>query len=610
MVLADGSLGLNAALNVTGGTIEAVALGGAISSPGLLETTGGNVRLTAAGGISLGVVDARSGGSQSTWGDVSLSAGGDITDAGGDTLVNIHGRNVRLTATGSAGTLVPATADGLEVNALTAAASAGGSVNVVATNGLTVGTVSAVTVNRVGTSGSLSASSDPGSLTGVSAATGVVVRTLAGSLLVQTAVSNSGAGNMLLSATGGDLTIQANLNLANGSLSALASGNVTVANGMSLQVVGGTLDIAAFGGNVTLTGTVQTSGANIRIFAAQNLVLELVDARTAADRGGNTLVNQAVWGQVSLTAVSGSITAGVNDGAVDVYAQHLRMAAGNSIGTSAANVLGTEVMLLAMQAGAGGIHVLEATQVTVGTVGAVAVDRVQDNGSVLSVADAANLTGAVTAGGILNLDAANGSNIPGFPQFTVLTTLHSGSTANPITGLYEQRVQITNTTGSTISAVRVAIGNLPPGVTVAYPAGTMPDGRSYVMFNQTLAAGQTAVLVIEYRVTAGSLIPMAPTFEVDVVGVQAQPSMVGATLITIGVVVQRQFDARYVVTLPTLEGRTYRIRYSDDGINWTTVLAPIIGTGSAVNWLDHGAPGTYPDPATVIERYYEVYRMP
>ncbi len=617
VTLANGSLSLlagtgvelNALASVAGGTIEVVAQGGGISNA-QLQTTGGNVRLTATAGISLGVVDARSAGAQGTWGDVSVNAGGDITDAGGDALVNIYGRNVRLNATGSAGTLVPATADGIEVNALMAAVSAGGSVNVVAASGLTVGTVNVVGVNRVGVDGTLGLSSDAGSLSGASAITGIVIRTIAGNLTVQTAVGNTGAGNMRLSAAGGDVTVNANVTVANGSLSLLASGSVTVAAGVVLNVTGGTADITAAGGSVALAGTVQTAGANIRIYAAVNVALALVDARTVGDRGGNALTNQITWGEVSVTAAGGSITDGSSDAAVDVYARNLRMTAGISIGVTGVNVIGIETMILALRAGTGGINVLEATNVIVGTVGGVAAGQVQVDGSVVVMSDADSLTGAVKTGGSLNLDTANGSNIPGYPQFTVLTVLNSGSTPNPVTGLYEQRVQITNTSNSTIDAVRVAIGNLPAGVTVAYPAGTLVDGRPYLMFNQTLAAGQSAVIVIEYRVPNVSLMPTAPTFEVDVVSVQAQPSLAGSTPVTVGVVVQRLEDNRYQVTLPTLFGRIYYMQYSDDGINWITVLAPIIGTGNAVNWLDHGPSKTYPDPAIVINRFYRIFVMP
>ena len=608
-LLAGSGVQLNALASVAGGTIEVVAQGGSISNA-KLQTTGGNVRLTATGGVSLGVVDARSGGAQSTWGDVSVIAGGDITDADGDALVNIHGRNVRLSAAGSAGTLVPATADGIEVNALTAAVSAGGSVNVVAATGLILDTVNAVAVNRVGIEGLLSLNSDAGSLSGASASTGIVIRTLAGNLTVQTAVGNTGTGNMRLSAVGGDVTVNANVTVADGSLSLLASGSVTVAVGVVLNVTGGTADIAAAGGSVTLAGTVQTAGANIRIYAAVNVALALVDARTVGDRGGNALTNQITWGEVSVTAAGGSITDGSNDAAVDVYARNLRMTAGISIGVTGVNVVGIETMILALLAGTGGINVLEATNVIVGTVGGVAAGQVQEDGSVVVVADAANLTGAVKTGGSLNLDTANGSNIPGYPQFTILTVLNSGSTPNPITGLYEQRVQITNTSNSTIDAVRVAIGNLPVGVALAYPAGTLVDGRPYLMFNQTLAAGQSAVIVIEYRVPNVSLMPTAPVFEVDVVSVQAQPSLAGSTPVTVGVVIQRLENNRYQVTLPTLFGRIYYMQYSDDGINWITVLAPIIGTGNAVNWLDHGPSKTYPDPAIVINRFYRIFVMP
>jgi len=160
--------------------------------------------------------------------------------------------------------------------------------------------------------------------------------------------------------------------------------------------------------------------------------------------------------------------------------------------------------------------------------------------------------------------------------------------------------------------VRVAIGNLPAGVQVMDAAGTVTDGRSYIQYNQTLAAGQAVVLVIEYKVPSVGQMPVAPTFEVDVTGVQAQPSVVGGSLLVNGVQTQRLADSRYVVTLlQSLAGRTYYIQYTDDGgLNWTTVLSPITGTGGNLNWLDFGPPKTSVDPNTVVARAFRVFLMP
>jgi hypothetical protein len=335
-----------------------------------------------------------------------------------------------------------------------------------------------------------------------------------------------------------------------------------------------------------------------------------VDARTAGDRGGSTLLAQSAWGDVSITAAGGSVTDGATDAAVDIYARSLRLSASSALGATVANVLGTEAVTLALLAGAGGINVLEATNVSVGTVGTVPAGRVQNDGSVNALGDAASLTGAVKSGGSLMLDTANGSNIDGFPQFAVTGTLSTGSTVNPLTGLYEQNVQISNPTGSTLDAVRVAIGNLPPGVTVANAAGTLGDGRQYVMFNQTLAPGQSATLTIEYRVPAGSQIPTAATFEVDVTGVQAAPSLAGGTLLTSGVQAQRQADNSYLLSIITQTGRTYYIQYSDDGFNWTTVLSPLTALSTNTAWLDQGPPKSFPEPGTTAQRLYRVFLMP
>jgi hypothetical protein len=602
-VVAGGALNLNATLSVTGGTADVVALGGNVVTQ-RVTTVGGNIRISAGGSVTLGVADARNGADQNVWGDVSVSAaGGSVTDAGVDLLVNIYGRNVRVSATGTAGTLFPAAADALEIDALTLAVG-GSSVNVVLSNGTTITAVGAVGVDRVRADGTLEAAGDAGSLSGIVATTGIVVRTLAGNLAVQAAITNGGSGNVLLSATGGNVSATANVSVAGGSLSVLASGNVTLADGILLSVTGGTADVQA-GGSVVMGGstTVRTAGGNIRVGAGATVALGLLDARTGGAQG--------TWGDVSVVAVAGSVVDGGDDAAVDIYGRNLRIVSGVAVGVTGSNVVETEVATVAISTGAGGVSLLDASGLAVGTVAAVGVNRVQNDGSVAAAGDAGALTGVVKTGGLMALDTADGSNIAGFPTFEVLDNLTSLSPASVYTGLYEQRVRITNTTGSTIDAVRVAIGNLPAGVVVMDAAGTTGDGRAYIQYNQPLAAGQAVVLVIEYKVPTLAQMPVAPTFEVDVTGLQAPPALTGAVLLVNGVFVQRLADNRYTVSIQSLSGRTYYIQYSDDnGITWTTVLSPLTGTGSTLTWLDFGPPKTSANPNTSITRSYKVFLMP
>jgi hypothetical protein len=478
-------------------------------------------------------------------------------------------------------------------------------VNVVLSNGVTVTTVSAVSVNRVQNDGTLGATGDAGSLSGILATTGLVIRTLNGNLALNAAVSNSGSGNVLLSATGGNVSATVNVGVAAGSLSVLASGQVTLADGIVLSVTGGTADVSA-GGDVVLGGStaVRTVGGNIRVNAGGAVALGLLDARN----GGA----QSTWGDVSVVAGTGRVSDGGDDVAIDIYGRNLRIVAGVAIGVTGSNVVETEVVTLAASVGTGGISLVDASHLAVGTVLPVGVNRVQNDGSVSAVSDAGSLTGAVKTGGLMALDTADGSNIAGFPTFEVLDNLTTLSPASVYTGYYEQRVRITNTTGSTIDAVRVAIGNLPAGVQVMDAAGTVTDGRSYIQYNQTLAAGQAVILVIEYKVPSLAQMPVAPAFEVDVTGLQAPPSLAGGSLLTSGVQTQRLADNRYVVTLQqTLAGRTYYVQYSDDGGNtWTTVLSPVTGTGTNLNWLDFGSPKTTADPNTLGTRLFRAFLMP
>lgn len=54
-------------------------------------------------------------------------------------------------------------------------------------------------------------------------------------------------------------------------------------------------------------------------------------------------------------------------------------------------------------------------------------------------------------------------------------------------------------------------------------------------------------------------------------------------------------------------GATYRIQYSENLSDWTTVSQSIVGEGEPVTWLDSGPPVTSPAPALVSRRFYRLF---
>jgi hypothetical protein len=192
--------------------------------------------------------------------------------------------------------------------------------------------------------------------------------------------------------------------------------------------------------------------------------------------------------------------------------------------------------------------------------------------------------------------------IAGYPAVTTVA-LTPTSLPSSQTGYFQQIFTISNTTGSTIDAVRVMVSNLPAGVYVANAAGTEGGGQ-FVLYNQALMPGQVVNLVIEFYVPGPGLIPTAARFTQEVILPMTPPSPVG-TILT-GVTVSRDFDNRYVLDFLSILGRTYYVQYSDDGVTWKTVFSPLTGNGTRVVWLDNGPPKTDADSSGAAVRFYRV----
>jgi len=61
------------------------------------------------------------------------------------------------------------------------------------------------------------------------------------------------------------------------------------------------------------------------------------------------------------------------------------------------------------------------------------------------------------------------------------------------------------------------------------------------------------------------------------------------------------------VTWPSLEGRAYRVEYSDDLVNWHVAADPVPSAGyGTTSWTDGPASGTVPAPSEVPRRFYRV----
>ena len=411
-VLSPSSVSLSAgrdlwqnALIQSNGSLDIGALSGSIqmAATSRSETAGSNIRYEAGAGIELGVLDARSASDrangmlsdQANWGDVTLVSGGGVMDANsaGDTDVDVYAQGLRISADTGVGEL------GVGVNALetevviTTSQSGSLGIHQIDSTSVSVGTVGSVSVDRVQSDGTVVPVSHGVSQSGhtTSAGGSIVQRTVEGALTVAEAVS-AGGSNILLEAQGANQSLGVNAAVSSG------SGNITVwATGPIDQQAnittgtsgsGGSLDVESLGGAVSMGAGVvsETNGGNIRYQAATSVFVGQLDARTTADRLGASLTGQALWGDVLVTAYNGSVTDSSSaDTGVDAYGRGVRFLAEVGVGTlgvGTAEPLETEASQVAAAAAAGGINLIDESDVSVGTVDEVFVNRVLFDGSV------------------------------------------------------------------------------------------------------------------------------------------------------------------------------------------------------------------------------------
>lgn len=399
-----GSIGLAAADNLTiagGATVSTAGTAtqfvdvradgsiGMAATSQLAATGGGTLWVEAgAGEVLLGSLDAGAG-------KVLVSAFSSILDAQADDgapVVNITAGQVRLAAGGAIG----AAGALLETSAATLAArSSAGDLFVRETDALAIGTVGAATRSRVAADGTLASAAGLADLSGLDSA-GALVLQAGGNLAVPQAVQ--AAGNLRLH-TGGALAVSAAVTSTGGHLSVVAAGPLDAAATalFETQAVGKTLDLATTAGALVMADGAQarTNAGALRVQSALAATLGRVDARSSADRLGDSLAGQAGWGSVSITA-GGALGGNASQSTPDVFARELRLQ-GSGIGTASVP-LQAEAVRLSASAGAAGLFVQEATGLQLGTTADLTVNRVGLDGADGSAQTDTALAGVASLG--------------------------------------------------------------------------------------------------------------------------------------------------------------------------------------------------------------------
>ena len=242
-----------------------------------------------------------------------------------------------------------------------------------------------------------------------------------------------------------------------------------------------------------------------------------------------------------------------------------------------------------------------------------------------------------TAGGLAVLAATNALYFPpldylGADSFTFIVQDPSGARAtgmvsiaviaapmamteeapvhNTQTGLFEQRVTVSNDGLMALAAFRLNITGLPTNVVVWNASGTNA-GAPYLQYNRALNPGESVTLRIEYYVPDRR--PFHPTITLMPVMPSAPKPANGGG----GVAINRCFmdtrlpgEPRYVIEFSSTPGHIYTIIYSDDMNVWKTALPAVTATANSTQWYDDGPPKTDSKPAEKGTRFYRVIQSP
>jgi hypothetical protein len=426
----------------SGGTIYARAIDGSITmnragtDNAISSSSGGNIYYRAALNVTIGVLNAGTGGIwvEATAGDildgqndtVGVGANGFASQTGDTRVVNLIATTAALTAGGSVGLA----ANPLDTNIATLASASGTSTYIYESNALVIGSISASTVNGI----HLDSSATPIATTALAGGTATngnaKIETIDGSLTVDSSSVNNQVKaelNILLAAGGAssDVVVNEDVESNNGAITVLAQRSITQsATGHLLIKTGNgreTNTIYAFAvtGSITMDANAlsTTQGGNI-FYRAPGIAADLTRGNIALgqlDAKGNS----ALAGSVAVHA--GNNISDNNDGltinTLNVRATNLQLIAtrgkiGDADLAAIANVnrnaIDTEVNTLAA-ASAQGIYVRELDGVTIDNTENIIVRHVNldSSNNTLTILSREDLT-TTAENGPIKLQSVNG----------------------------------------------------------------------------------------------------------------------------------------------------------------------------------------------------------
>ncbi|HAT20948.1 MAG TPA: hypothetical protein DCS85_12400 [Verrucomicrobiales bacterium] len=169
------------------------------------------------------------------------------------------------------------------------------------------------------------------------------------------------------------------------------------------------------------------------------------------------------------------------------------------------------------------------------------------------------------------------------------------------TALFKQTITITNNNSLPVPALRLLVDGLPGDVTVHNAQGES-GGRSFLLYNQALAPGESIELVVEYF-QADASGGFEPEFEIELLdAIEVTTSAEGIALNRIALLPNRDT----LLEFTSIVGDTYTIQFSENGEDWIDVVPDVIAGANVTQWVDNGPPKTSSHPRTTKNRFYRV----
>jgi len=204
-------------------------------------------------------------------------------------------------------------------------------------------------------------------------------------------------------------------------------------------------------------------------------------------------------------------------------------------------------------------------------------------------------------------DSSSVSNSIISPRDTGALKLTALPSLNRQSGLFTQQIAITNNNPLALSGFRLALEDLPAGVT-AYNATGNFGGTPFLESAQNLAPGASVTLTLEYY--RANLDPdFDPTYAISALFSAALPEPVPAAAgseIDRFVVLE---NGGILIEFTTTPGSSYGIEYSHDMMTWHRVVPGITAQANRTQWIDSGPPKTSSLPSAAVMRFYRTVTL-